>query len=141
MEKILSKSFDKKKSSVAFSLQKTYEKMLNYKVSWFYIGLLAVAVSIFLFAGGIYDFMMQPIVAIVSGGTVISFYPYGLTEQLLLESVLVMIFYAFGFAGLLISYRSTKHASDPRQAYRFLLVGVVLFLLSYILLEVNLFPS
>ena len=31
MEKILSKSFDKKKSSVAFSLQKTYEKMLEIK--------------------------------------------------------------------------------------------------------------
>jgi len=134
----MSNSFDKKKSSLAFSLQKTYEKILNYKPSFFIIGLLAVAVSIFLFAGGIYDFLMQPIVAIVSGGSIISFYPT-LTEQLLLESVLVMIFYSLGFVGLLISYRSTKHTSNPRQAYRFLLVGAVLFLVSYILLEVNLF--
>jgi hypothetical protein len=138
MEKAMSNSFDKKKSSLAFSLQKTYEKILNYKPSFFIIGLVAVAVSIFLFAGGIYDFLMQPIVAIVSGGSIISFYPT-LTEQLLLESVLVMIFYSLGFAGLIISYRSTKHASNPRQAYRFLLVGAVLFLVSYVLLEVNLF--
>lgn len=135
----MSNSFDKKKSSLAFSLQKTYEKILNYKPSFFIIGLLAVATSIFLFAGGIYNLLMQPIVAIVSGGSIISFYPYGITEQLLLESILVMIFYSLGFVGLLISYRSTKHTSNPRQAYRFLLVGAVLFLVSYILLEVNLF--
>jgi len=134
----MSNSFDKKKSSLAFSLQKTYEKILNYKPSFFIIGLLAVATSIFLFAGGIYNLLMQPIVAIVSGGSIISFYPT-LTEQLLLESILVMIFYSLGFVGLLISYRSTKHTSNPRQAYRFLLVGAVLFLVSYILLEVNLF--
>lgn len=139
MEKILSNSFDKKKSSLAFSLQKTYEKILNFKPSFFIIGLLAVAASIFLFAGGIYNLLMKPIVAIVAGGSIISFYPYGITEQLLLESILVMIFYTLGFAGLLISYRSTKHASNPREAYRFLLVGVVLFVIAYILLEVNLF--
>ncbi len=137
----MSNSFDKKKSSLAFSLQKTYEKILNYKPSFFIIGLLAVAASIFLFAGGVYDMIMKPIVAYVSGSTIISFYPYGITEQFLLESVLVMIFYALGFAGLLVSYRSAKHASNPREAYRFLLVGVVLFVVSYILLEVNLFAS
>ncbi|MDG6222679.1 MAG: hypothetical protein IAX21_05370 [Candidatus Bathyarchaeota archaeon] len=135
----MSNSFDKKKSSLAFSLQKTYEKILNFKPSFFIIGLLAVAASIFLFAGGIYNLLMKPIVAIVAGGSIISFYPYGITEQLLLESILVMIFYTLGFAGLLISYRSTKHASNPREAYRFLLVGVVLFVIAYILLEVNLF--
>lgn len=139
MEKILSNSFDKKKSSLAFSLQKMYEKILNYKLSWFFVGLIAVAASIYLLAGGIYNIIMEPIVAIVSGGTIISFYPYGITEQLLLESILVMIFYALGFVGLLVSYRSTKHASNPREAYRFLLVGVILFIVSYILLEVNLF--
>jgi hypothetical protein len=139
MEKVMSNSFDKKKSSIAFSLQKTYEKILNYKISWFIVGLVGVAVSIFLFAGGLYDIIMQPIVAFVSGSTIISFYPYGITEQFLLESVLVMIFYALGFTGLLISYRSTKQASNPRQAYRTLLVGACLFIVSYILLEVNLF--
>ena len=134
----MSNSFDKKKSSLAFSLQKNYEKLMNYKPSMFIVGLIAVAAAIFLFAGGIYNILMEPIVAYVSGSTIISFYPYGITQQFLLESILVMIFYSLGFAGLLVSYRSTKQASNPRQAYRTLLVGIGLFIIGYILLEVNL---
>jgi hypothetical protein len=132
----------KRMSSLAFSLQKTYERILTAKPSLFVVGILAVAVSLFLLGGGIYDVLIQPIVAIVaSGGRIISFYPYGITEQLLLESVIIMVFYAMGFAGFLIAYRSTKYASNPRQAYRFLLVGVVLLLIAYVLVEQNLLSS
>ena len=134
----MSNGFDKKKSSLAFSLQKAYEKLFNIEPSLMLVGLLAVAASIFLLAGGVYDLLMKPIVAYVSGSTIVSFYPYGITEQFLLESVIVMIFYAMGFAGFLVAYRSTKHASNPRLAYRFLLVGIALFVVSYVLLETNL---
>ena len=132
----------KRISSIAFSLQKTYEKILTTKPSLFVVGILTVAASLFLLGGGIYDILIQPIVAIVaSGGRIISFYPYGITEQLLLESVIIMIFYAMGFAGFLIAYRSTKYAYNPRQAYRFLLVGVVMLLIAYVLVEQNLLAS
>jgi hypothetical protein len=132
----------KRISSLAFSLQKTYERILTAKPSLFVVGILVVAASLFLLGGGIYDVLIQPIVAIVaSGGRIISFYPYGITEQLLLESVIIMVFYAMGFAGFLIAYRSTKYAYSPRQAYRFLLVGVVLLLLAYVLVEQNLLSS
>jgi hypothetical protein len=132
----------KRISSLAFSLQKTYERILTAKPSLFIVGILIVAASLFLLGGGIYDVLIQPIVAIVaSGGRIISFYPYGITEQLLLESVIIMVFYAMGFAGFLIAYRSTKYVYSPRQAYRFLLVGVVLLLISYILVEQNLLSS
>ncbi len=132
----------KRISSIAFSLQKTYEKILTIKPSLFVVGILTVAASLFLLGGGIYDLLIQPIVAIVaSGGRIISFYPYGITEQLLLESVIIIIFYAMGFAGFLIAYRSTKYAYNPRQAYRFLLVGVVMLLIAYILVEQNLLAS
>ena len=132
----------KKMSSLAFSLQKTYERLLTAKPSLFVVAILAVAVSLFLLGGGIYDILIQPIVAIVaSGGRIISFYPYGITEQLLLESVIIMVFYAMGFTGFIIAYRSTKYASNPRQAYRFLLVGCVLLLISYVLVEQNLLAS
>ena len=134
----MSNGFDKKKSSIAFSLQRTYERLLNYKISWSIVGLLAVAVSIFLLAGGIYDLVIQPVMAYYSSGTIISFYPYGITDQFMLESIIVMIFYALGFAGLLVSYRSTKYASTPNKAYRYLLVGVALVIISYVLLETNL---
>lgn len=132
----------KRISGLAFSLQKTYERILTAKPSLFVVGILVVGASMFLLGGGIYDVLIQPIVAIVaSGGRIISFYPYGITEQLLLESVIIMVFYAMGFAGFLIAYRSTKYAYSPRQAYRFLLVGVVLLLISYVLVEQNLLAS
>ena len=132
----------KKMSSLAFSLQKTYERLLTAKPSLFVVAILAVGASLFLLAGGIYDILIQPIVAIVaSGGRIISFYPYGITEQLLLESVIIMVFYAMGFTGFIIAYRSTKYASNPRQAYRFLLVGCVLLLIAYVLVEQNLLSS
>jgi len=132
----------KRISGLAFSLQKTYERILTAKPSLSVVGILVVGASLFLLGGGIYDFLIQPIVAIVaSGGRIISFYPYGITEQLLLESVIIMVFYAMGFAGFLIAYRSTKYAYSPRQAYRFLLVGCVLLLISYVLVEQNLLAS
>jgi hypothetical protein len=132
----------KRISSLAFLMQKTYERILTAKPSLFVVGVLAVATSIFLLGGGIYDVLIKPIVAIVaSGGRIISFYPYGITEQLLLESVIIMVFYAMGFAGFLIAYRSTKYAYSPRQAYRFLLVGCVLLLIAYVLVEQNLLAS
>ena len=132
----------KRISGLAFSLQKTYEKILTAKPSPFVVGILVVGASLFLLGGGIYDILIQPIVAIVaSGGRIISFYPYGITEQLLLESVIIMVFYAMGFAGFLIAYRSTKYAYSPRQAYRFLLVGCVLLLIAYVLVEQNLLAS
>jgi len=132
----------KRASSIAFSLQKAYERLLNVKPSLWIIAVIVVGVSLFLFAGGVYDLLIQPLVAIVgSTGRIISFYPYGITDQLLLESIIIMIFYAMGVTGFIIAYRSTKHASNPRQAYRFLLVGVALLLIAYVLLEQNLLAS
>lgn len=132
----------KRASSIAFSLQKAYERLLNAKPSLWIIAVIVVGVSLFLFAGGVYDLLIQPLVAIVgSTGRIISFYPYGITDQLLLESIIIMIFYAMGVTGFIIAYRSTKHASNPRQAYRFLLVGVALLLIAYVLLEQNLLAS
>ncbi len=138
----MAKSFSKQLSSLAFSLQKTYERILTAKPSLFVVATAVVAASLFLFAGGVYDLLIQPIVAIVgSTGRIISFYPYGISEQLLLESIIIMIFYAMGVVGFLVAYRSTKYAYNPRQAYRFLLVGCALLLLAYLLLEQNLLAS
>ncbi|MCW4016680.1 MAG: hypothetical protein NWF06_09950 [Candidatus Bathyarchaeota archaeon] len=138
----MAKGFSKQISSIAFSLQKTYEKILTAKPSLTIVALAAVGVSLFLLAGGIYDIMTQPIAAYVtSAGEIVAFYPYGITEQLLLESVIVMLFYALGVVGFLIAYRSTKYAYTPSQAYRFLLIGAVLLLISYVLLEQNLLAN
>jgi len=138
----MAKGFSKHLSSLAFSLKKTYERILIARPPLFIVAALAVAASIFLFGGGIYNLLIQPVIAFVgSAGRIISFYPYGISDQLLLESIIIMIFYAMGVTGFLVAYRSTKYAYTPRQAYRFLLVGCTLFLLAYVLLEQNLIAS
>ena len=130
----MSRSANKQVSSLAFRLQKTYEQIINFKPSLFLVGMATVAASIFLLGGGLYDLMVQPDQAWFFGGRMIVFYPL-LTEQLLVGSILIMIFGTMGFAGFLIAYRSTKYVSNPRQAYRFLLVGCALLVIGYILIE------
>ena len=138
----MAKGFSKRISSLAFSLQKTYEKIITAKPSLFVVAVSVVAASLFLLGGGIYDIVETPDpVFIGAGGQIFSFHPYPLNEQFLLGSIIIMVFYAMGFAGFIIAYRSTKYAYSPRQAYRFLLVGCVLLLIAYVLVEQNLFPS
>jgi hypothetical protein len=48
-----------------------------------------------------------------------------------------MMLYGFGVIGLITVYQSTKYAYKPRQAYLWFLVGLILVLLAYVLLEVT----
>jgi hypothetical protein len=132
----MSKWFSKNVSSFVFRLRKTYERIMTVKPSLFLVGVSAVALAFFLLSGGIYDIIVNDIAVayFASGGSMIVFYP-SLTEQFLLESMLIMIFGTIGFAGFLIAHRSSKYAYNPRQAYIFLLVGCVLLLVGYILIE------
>jgi hypothetical protein len=132
----MSKRVNKQVSSFSYRLQKTYERIITSKPSLFVVSILAVALALFLLGGGIYDMMVEGIAVAYfgSGGTLYVFYP-SLSEQFLLESMLIMIFGAIGFAGFLMAYRSTKYAYNPRQAYQLLLVGCVLLIIAYILIE------
>jgi len=130
----MAKGFSKQIASFAFSLQKLYEKIITAKPSLFVVGISAVAASIFLLGGGIYDILVQPERAWFYGGRVIVYYP-SISEQFLIGSILVMIFGAMAFVGFLIAYRSTNYAYNPRNAYRFLLIGCVLLIIAIILIE------
>ena len=90
--------------------------------------------------GGIYDIIERPLpIGITRGGRVITFYPYGgINEQLLGESLLVIMLYGLGVGGLILTYQSTKFAYRPRQAYMLLLIGICLVMLSYIFIELSL---
>jgi len=123
-------------SSFAFSMQKAYWKMVTAKPSIFVTAVLVVAASLFLLGGGVYDILEKPLFAIVaSGGRIITYYPYTLNEQFLVESIIVMVIYAIGVMGFLLTYQSTKYAYSSRQAYRLLLVGCVLIVIAYIFIE------
>jgi hypothetical protein len=135
----MSNWFSKQISSFTFWLQKTYERILTSKPSLFLVGISAGTLALFLLGGGIYsimnpDFSVPP-AGIFAGTRIFVFYPSLSIQFIFIETLLVMIFGAIGFAGLLIAYRSTKYAYNPRQAYRFLLVGCVLLLIGYILIE------
>jgi hypothetical protein len=131
----MAKGFSKQLSSLTFSLQKTYERILNAKPSVFLVSAVAIGATLFFMGGGVYDFLVKPIVAYISpSGEVLAFYP-GLNDQFVLGSLIVMILYALGVTGFLIAYRSTKYAYNPRQAYRFLLIGCAMILIAYFFVE------
>jgi hypothetical protein len=131
----MAKGFSKQLSSLTFSLQKTYERILNAKPSVFLVSAIAIGATLFFMGGGVYDFLVKPIVAYISpSGEVLAFYP-GLNDQFVLGSLIVMILYALGVTGFLIAYRSTKYAYNPRQAYRFLLIGCAMILIAYFFVE------
>ncbi len=135
----MSKWFSKQISSFAFWLQKTYERILTSKPSLFVVGILAVAFALFLMGGGLYSIMNPdpniPAAGVFSGSKLYVFYPSLNIQFIFTETLLVMIFGAIGFAGFLTAYRSTKYAYSPRQAYQLLLVGCVLLIIAYILIE------
>lgn len=137
----MSRKARKGASSLSYHLQKTYWKLVTLKPSTFLLATLAIAASIFLLGGGIYDILEQPVVAFISGGRIIPYYPQALNEQLLGESVAAMILYSLGITGLILMYRSTKYAYNPREAYTTLLIGLFLLLIGWMLVEFFLFPS
>ncbi len=137
----MSRKARKGAESFSYYVQKAYWKLVTLKPSTLLLATLAIAASVFLLGGGIYDILEQPIIAFVSGGRVIPYYPQALNEQLLGESIASMILYALGITGLILMYRSTKYAYNPREAYTTLLIGLFLLMIGWIIVEFYLFPN
>jgi len=93
--------------------------------------ILLISVSIFLLAGGVYNVMMEPLVLLPTPSFPI-FYYYGLQDQTWFESLEAIILFVLGFAGIFVSYKSTRYAYKPRQAAMLLLIGMALLLISFI---------
>ena len=129
-------SLTRKFSSLVYYIQKVYWKMVTAKPSLFLIAAIAIAASIFLLGGGLYDLLEKPLVAaFAAGGRIIFYYPYGINQQFIAESMFVMIVYAIAVVGLLLTYESTKYAYRPRQAFMLLLVGCTFIFVAYICIE------
>ena len=129
-------SLTRRLSSLVYYIQKAYWKIVTAKPSLFLIAVVAIAASIFLLGGGLYDFLEKPLVAaFAAGGRIIFYYPYGINQQFIAESMFVMIIYALAVVGLLLTYESTKYAYRPRQAFMMLLVGCTLIFVAYICIE------
>ena len=125
----------KKLADFAFYIQRAYGKMVTAKPSMLVITVVAVAFSIFLLGGGVYDILEKPLLAIPLSGRWIFYYPYTVHEQSVLDSLIAMLLYAIGATGFWLTYQSTKYAYKPRQAFIFLLIGATFIVIAYLYIE------
>jgi hypothetical protein len=119
---------------LSFTLQKLYRRLSAAKPSNLVLALIVIAITIFLFGGGLYLIIVKPFPAVYYGGRFQFVYPQ-LSEQWVSDSIIAMTLFAFGVVGLLLIYQSTKYAYNPRQAYLVFLMGAALVLISYISIE------
>jgi hypothetical protein len=119
---------------LSFKLQKLYRRLSAAKPSNLVLALIVIAITIFLFGGGLYLIIVKPFPAVYYGGRFLFVYPQ-LSEQWVSDSIIAMTLFAFGVVGLLLIYQSTKYAYNPRQAYLVFLMGAALVLISYISIE------
>jgi len=122
-------------SSMLYTFQKLYRRISTIKLSTVVLAAIVVAVAIFLFGGGLYLIIVKPYPAVYYGGRFLFVYPQ-LSEQWVSDSLVAMILFSFGIIGLLLMYQSTKYAYNPRQAYLMFMVGIALFTIAYISVEV-----
>jgi hypothetical protein len=130
----MSKKVKRRASSMSFSLSRWFSKISTTKPSSFIVSIIVISYAIFLFGGGLYTIISSPLPAFYTGKGFLFIYPE-LGSQFISDSVISVMLYAIGFAGLLTIYQSTKYAYKPRQAYMMMVIGVSLLLLAYIFLE------
>lgn len=130
----MSRKVKKQVSSLSYSINRFYRKISTAKPSTLILSVIAIAIAVFLFGGGLYNIIMKPLPSVYYGGRILVLYPQ-LSEQFISDSIIAMILYSLGIIGLIAMYQSTRYAYKPRQAYMMFLVGIVLLLLSYIFLE------
>jgi hypothetical protein len=100
------------------------------------ITIVGVSYAVFLFGGGLYTLINQPIPSYYNENTQQFYFLYpDVSEQFGADTIISVALYALGFIGLLTIYQSTKSANKPRQAYMLLISGVTFLLLAWIFLE------
>lgn len=130
----MSNKMKKAPSTLSFSLSRWFRKLQTNAPATFLVTITGLAYAIFLFGGGLYTLITGPPPSAYVNGQFFFLYP-DLSRQFVSDTVISIILYSLGFAGLLAIYQSTKSAYKPRQAYMLLVIGVAFLLISYILLE------
>ncbi|MEM2419394.1 MAG: hypothetical protein QXL38_00215 [Candidatus Bathyarchaeia archaeon] len=95
----------------------------------------AIAIAIFLFGGGLYNLVSRPLPSYYSPSIGFLFINPYLSDQFIWDSLIATTLFALGIIGALLMYQSTKYASNPRQAYMMLIVGVMLIIIAYVSIE------
>jgi len=122
-------------SSMPYSLNKFYRRLTTLKPSSIVLAAAALAIAIFLFGGGLYNLVSRPLPSYYSPSIGFMFVNPYLSDQFVWDSLIATTLFALGVIGALLMYQSTKYASNPRQAYMMLIVGVTLLTISYVSVE------
>jgi hypothetical protein len=130
----MSGKIKKRSEDVSFSLSRWFRKAATNTPTLSVITMIGMAYVIFLFGGGLYTLIQNPLPAYYTGTTFYFLYP-SISDQFVGDTIISVALYGLGFFGLLAMYQSTKSAYKPRQAYMLMIVGVAFVLLSYIFLE------
>ncbi|MEM2386710.1 MAG: hypothetical protein QXO50_01670 [Candidatus Bathyarchaeia archaeon] len=118
-----------------YSLNKFYRRLTTLKPSSIVLAAAALAIAIFLFGGGLYNLVSRPLPSYYSPSIGFMFVNPYLSDQFVWDSLIATTLFALGVIGALLMYQSTKYASNPRQAYMMLIVGVTLLTISYVSVE------
>lgn len=130
----MSQKTKKRTSSAPFSLSRLFNRISTTKPSTFIVTAIIISYAVFLFGGGLLTLISHPLPSAYYSGKFYFLYP-DIGTQFISDTVISIMLYVIGFAGLLAIYQSTKYAYKPRQAYMMLVIGVALLLLAYIFLE------
>jgi hypothetical protein len=127
-----------KKSSeqMSFSLSRWLRKATTNAPTLTIVTIVGLAYAIFMFGGGLYTLIEQPIPSYYNSATGTFYFLYpSLSYQFVSDTIISATLYLMGFVGLLAIFQSARNATKPRQAYMLLVIGVTLVLLSYLFLE------
>ena len=130
----MSDKVKKQASSLSFSLSKWFKRISTMKPSTFIVSTVVIGAVVFLFSGGLYDIIVQPLVAFYNGQRFYFLYPE-ISSQFIFDTVVAAILYIVGFIGLMSIYQSSRHAYNSRQAYMTMIIGATLLLIAYVFLE------
>ncbi len=130
----MSGKIKKTSENMSFSLSRWFRRVSTNAPSTFIVTTVGISYALFLFGGGLYTLINKPIPAYYTGTSFLFLYP-NLSSQFVADTIISVILYALGFAGMLAIYQSTKSSAKPRQAYMLLIIGITFILLSYIFLE------
>ncbi len=130
----MSGKIKKSTEDMSFSLSRWFRKLSTNAPSTSVLTVVLISYAIFLFGGGLFTLINQPLASIYVNNRFYFLYP-DISNQFVADTIISAFLYALGFVGLLAIYQSAKSANKPRQAYMLLIVGITFLLLSYIFLE------
>lgn len=122
-------------SSISSSLNRLFKKVTSIRPSTLIVSIIIIGYTVFLLGGGIFTVTRDGILPVTYYNDRFLFLFPSISDQFIADTVISVMLYLMGFAGLLSIYQSTKNVNKPRQAYMLMAIGISLTLLSYVFIE------